>query len=185
MLEGGGPIRATVIHEILTNSIEAVRESSPEQCFMALTPMDDTIVGPALPVIDIWNDPGVWAVLDEGCNSTVCGEEWLERATACYAAVGYDVVKVSDVGKPFKGLSGTCVTKGSFRLPLGKNASYLEFLRHMWSQDAFLYCCRNMPKLRSISQNAWLIQLSQLQVARLSYAVWRKAVYCALIWVEL
>ena len=116
-LEGGGPIRATVIYEILTNSIEAVRESAPDACFMALTPMDDTIVGPALPVIDIWNDPGVWAVLDEGCNSTVCGEEWLERAIACYAAVGYDVVKVSDVGKPFKGLSGTCVTRGSLRLP--------------------------------------------------------------------
>ena len=40
-----------------------------------LSPMDDQIVGPASRVVDIWNDDGVWAVLNEGCNSTVCGSE--------------------------------------------------------------------------------------------------------------
>jgi hypothetical protein len=37
---------------------------------VALSPMDDQIVGPALRVIDSGNDEGVWALLDEGCNST-------------------------------------------------------------------------------------------------------------------
>ena len=63
--------------------------------------MDDQIVGPASRVVDIWNDDGVWAVLDEGCNSTVCGSEWMERAVEAYAAVGYEVVKISDETKPF------------------------------------------------------------------------------------
>ena len=33
----GEPIRASVIYEILANSIEAVREAAPEHCFMAIT----------------------------------------------------------------------------------------------------------------------------------------------------
>eukprot|EP00435_Cladocopium_sp_Y103_P073901 s140_g45.t1 len=82
-----------------------------------LTPMDVIHVGPALRVIDIWNDEGVWAVLDEGCNSTVCGSEWMTRAIASYATVGYDVVKLSDEPKPFKGLSGVTKTNASFRIP--------------------------------------------------------------------
>ena len=84
---------------------------------VALSPMDDQIVGPALRVVDIWNDEGVWAVLDEGCNSTVCGSEWMARAVEAYAAVGYDVVKVSDEAKSFKGLSGLTKTHGSYRIP--------------------------------------------------------------------
>ena len=34
-----------------------------------------------------------------------------------YAAVGYDVGKVSDETKPFKGLSGVTKTHGSYRIP--------------------------------------------------------------------
>ena len=80
---------------------------------VALSLMDDQIVGPALRVADIWNDEGVWA----GCNSTACGSERMERAVEAYAAVGYDVVKVSDETKPFKGLSGVKKTHGSYRKP--------------------------------------------------------------------
>ena len=116
----GEPVRASVIYEILGNCIEAVREAAPEHCFMAvteLTPLTDVVTGPALRVIDIWTDTDVWGVLDEGCNSTVCGSEWLARATENYAVIGYDVVKVSDEGKPFKGLSGMTNTNGSYRIP--------------------------------------------------------------------
>jgi len=118
-LQSGEPVRAAFVYEILANAIEAVREADPEHCFMAvaLSPMDDQIVGPALRVVDIWNDEGVWAVLDEGCNLTVCGSEWMERAVEAYAAVGYDVGKVSDETKPFKGLSGVTKTHGSYRIP--------------------------------------------------------------------
>ena len=34
----------------------------------------------------------------------VCGSEWLARATENYATIGYDVLKVSDEGRLFKGL---------------------------------------------------------------------------------
>ena len=113
----GEPIRAAVLYEILANSIEA---AAPEHCFMAvteLTPLEDVVTGPALRVIDIWTDSDVWGVLDEGCNATVCGSEWLASATENYATIGYDVLKVSDEGRPFKGLSGMTNTKGSFRIP--------------------------------------------------------------------
>ena len=82
-----------------------------------MTPSDDVVTGPALRVIDIWTDSDVWGVLDEGCNATVCGSDWLARATENYAKIGYDVLKVSDEGKPFKGLSGMTNTKGSYRIP--------------------------------------------------------------------
>ena len=64
--------RVAVVYEILANAIEAAPVADPEHCFMAvaLSPMDDQIVGPALRVIDSGNDEGVWALLDEGCNST-------------------------------------------------------------------------------------------------------------------
>ena len=45
----GEPIRASVLYEILANSIEAVREAAPEHCSMAvteLTPLDDVVTGP-------------------------------------------------------------------------------------------------------------------------------------------
>ena len=116
----GEPIRAAVLYEILANSIEAVREAAPEHCFMAvteLTPLDDVVTGPALRVIDIWTDSDVWGVLDEGCNATVCGSEWLARATENCDTIGYNVLKVSDEGRPFKGSAGMTNTKGSFRIP--------------------------------------------------------------------
>ena len=82
--------------------------------------MDDQIVGPASSVVDIWNDDGVWAVLDEGCNSTVRGSEWMERAVEAYAAVGYDVVKISDETKPFN--QGFCLESPK---PMAVTASLL------------------------------------------------------------
>ena len=116
----GEPVCAAVLYEILGNCVEAVREAAPQHCFMAvteLTPLDDVVTGPALRVNDIWTDSDVWGVLDEGFNATVCGSEWLARATENYATIGYDVLKVSDEGRPFKGLSGMTNTQGSYRIP--------------------------------------------------------------------
>ena len=33
-----------------------------------------------LPVIDTWEDPDVWALIDDGANRTVHGSEWMENA---------------------------------------------------------------------------------------------------------
>ena len=54
-LQSGEPVCAAVVSEILANAIEAVQEAGPEHCFIAvaLPPMDDQIVGPALRVTDI------------------------------------------------------------------------------------------------------------------------------------
>ena len=44
-----------------------------------------------LPVVDIYQSSGVYAVLDEGCNSTVHGTEWISNAAKKLSNLGYIV----------------------------------------------------------------------------------------------
>ena len=64
-----------------------------------------------------FNDEHVWGVLDEGCNSTVCGHEWMETRKAKLKNMGFDVPMQSDEQKAFKGLAGNVRTKGRYRIP--------------------------------------------------------------------
>ena len=70
-----------------------------------------------LPVVDVLNDEHVWGVLDEGCNSTVCGHEWMETCKAKLKNMGFEVLLQSDEQKAFKGLAGNVRTKGRYRIP--------------------------------------------------------------------
>ena len=42
-----------------------------------------------LPEVDTFASPDVWAVLDEGCNSTVHGKDWAQNAIPKLEALGY------------------------------------------------------------------------------------------------
>ena len=35
-----------------------------------------------LPIVDIFEHPGIWVCLDEGCNSSCHGKEWADNADA-------------------------------------------------------------------------------------------------------
>ena len=111
-------VRAAIAYGIFVSVIQAVQETDPEHCFtaVALTPTDNGFVGPAFRVTDIWNGDGVCACLRD--VGTVCDHEWMSGAVEAYAAVGYDVVKVSDERKPFKGFSGATKAHGSCRVLL-------------------------------------------------------------------
>eukprot|EP00435_Cladocopium_sp_Y103_P044934 s3831_g12.t1 len=127
-LEHDPHMRASVMIDILRNAIEAVIEArdhaahaahaAPSHAaYVALSPLEDDLECDALPIVDILNDEHVWGVLDEGCNSTVCGHEWMETCKAKLKVLGFDVPMQSDVQKAFKGLAGDVRTKGRFRIP--------------------------------------------------------------------
>ncbi|CAE7256176.1 AGM1 [Symbiodinium natans] len=70
-----------------------------------------------LPVVNIRTSPHVFAVLDEGCNSTVHGEDWGHESMSKYASFGYSTRFVKETSKTFKGLSGSTSTLGTRTFP--------------------------------------------------------------------
>ena len=117
-LELGEPVRIGVLFEILANAVECVREASPQTCFMGLlSDLNEATIENTLRLVDIMEDPGVWAVLDEGCNATVCGQAWIQNAKDKYARLGYDVADLQSDSKAFRGLAGDTKTLGKCRIP--------------------------------------------------------------------
>ena len=70
-----------------------------------------------LPVVNIYESQHVYAVLDEGCNSTVHGSEWVADAAGKLANMGYSTRFKPEASRTFKGLSGATETLGSRTLP--------------------------------------------------------------------
>ena len=70
-----------------------------------------------LPVVDIYQSSGVYAVLDEGCNSTVHGTEWISNAAKKLSNLEYSTRFSSNAARTFKGLSGETETLGGRRIP--------------------------------------------------------------------
>ena len=70
-----------------------------------------------LPVVDIYQSSGVYAVLDEGCNSTVHGTEWISNAAKKLSNLGYSTRFSSKAARTFKGLSGETETLGGRHIP--------------------------------------------------------------------
>ena len=74
-------IDSSTLKKMLDDAMDAVfdgpRAAEPA-AFMApqarVSGLDD------LPVVDILEDPGIWACLDEGCNSNCHGKIWRENA---------------------------------------------------------------------------------------------------------
>ena len=55
------------------------RFSSPEQVFEVVYHRELQAV--TIPIIDPYKDPGVWAIVDDGCNSCCFSEAWFENAS--------------------------------------------------------------------------------------------------------
>ena len=112
-------MRASVMVDILRNAIEAVVEArdTTHAGYVALSPLEDDLECSVLPVVDVLNDEHVWGVLDEGCNSMVCGHEWMETCRAKLKNMCFDVPMQSDEQKAFKSLAGNVHTKSRYRIP--------------------------------------------------------------------
>ena len=72
-----------------------------DSCAFSLTPDS----GPAdLPWVNIFEDEDVWAVLDEGCNSTCHGTRWAEDAEKKFNKKGWKCPWVHHRGKEYSGV---------------------------------------------------------------------------------
>ena len=117
----GEPIRAAVLYEILANSIRGSL-GKPHLNIVSwqsrkLTPLDDVVTGPALMVIDTWTDSDVGAFwMGDAMQRFVVLNGWHVQQRNM-PPLGMMSLKVSDEGRPFRGLSGMTNTKGSFRIP--------------------------------------------------------------------
>ena len=67
------------------------------------------------PLKDDWN---LWALLDEGCNSTCHGEQWRIHAQAVLKRRGYAPQRHSDAKSNFSGI-GEATCTGRWRFPIG------------------------------------------------------------------
>ena len=59
----------------------------------------------------------MYAVLDEGCNSTVHGTEWVSNAAKKLSNLGYSTRFSSNAARTFKGLSGETENLGGRHIP--------------------------------------------------------------------
>ena len=67
--------------------------------------------------VDIMADPGVWAILDEGCNTTCHSKMWRENAEEKYLQQGF-VVERFPSKKEYHGVGGSPIqTKFCFKFP--------------------------------------------------------------------
>ena len=72
-----------------------------------------------LPLVDPQKDDwNLWALLDEGCNSTCHGEQWRIHAQAVLKRRGYAPVRLSDNKSSFSGI-GEATCTGRWRFPIG------------------------------------------------------------------
>ena len=79
---------------------DCVQEASDNEliAFMAPTPAPSISADTALSrlrSIDIFKDDGVWATLDEGCNSCCHGKAWALNAEDKYEKLGYCLLYTS------------------------------------------------------------------------------------------
>ena len=86
--------------------------------------MNNGLVYPQQEIRYTWcdNDPNIYAILDEGCNSTCHSQYWIEKAEAIFKKLGYKVGWASKEGKVFSGLgSQGNKTQGCRVLPFSLN----------------------------------------------------------------
>jgi hypothetical protein len=72
----------------------------------------------SLRIVDPYEDPGVWCIVDEGANSNTHGEEWLDNEKGKWAFKGVRPVLKDATSTSFTGV-GTKASSGSYMLPTG------------------------------------------------------------------
>ena len=71
-----------------------------------------------IPIIDPYTDPGVWAIVDDGCNSCCFSDAWKQNADWKWRIKGFAAYLKSSVATSFNGV-GTSTTAGKYVLPFG------------------------------------------------------------------
>ena len=72
---------------------------------------------PDLRVVDMMNDDGVWAILDEGCNMTCHSRSWRQNAEQKLLNLGF-TMEALEARKEYNGVGATATKSSSmFRIP--------------------------------------------------------------------
>ena len=82
--------------------------------------MPTTVRNPSseLPTVDVMKDPGIWVVMDEGCNSMCHSRAWAENAEMKLEKLGMEFEWINRTSKIFNGIGGAKVhTHGKRRIP--------------------------------------------------------------------
>ena len=85
--------------------------------FMALGDIDRLRPGGNMPTVDVNASKDIWAVLDEGCNSSVHGSGWADRAEKKLARFGLEVLWTSRKAKWYSGISTPIFATGKRAIP--------------------------------------------------------------------
>ena len=85
--------------------------------FMALGDTGRIKTGCNMPTVDTEASLDVWAVLDEGCNSSVHGAGWAARAEAKLAGFGLGVLWINCKAKRYSGISTPIIATGKRAIP--------------------------------------------------------------------
>ena len=72
---------------------------------------------PLSPYVNPYEDPGIWAILDEGCNSSTHTRPWRENAEAKWLKLGFQCYISNPKKTKFTGIGQTYST-GRYKLPM-------------------------------------------------------------------
>ena len=79
--------------------------------------LQDDEVALTLPEVDLMSSPDIYAVLDEGANSSVAGGVWMRNTEQKLHRLGFEAPWMSSEAKTFNGLDSTTSTLGTRRIP--------------------------------------------------------------------
>ena len=71
-----------------------------------------------LPVVDIWNDLDVWAMIDDGANRTVHGKEWMDNTLRKLDRFGLTAPWKDHTHSRIKGIGEATYSTGTRQLPV-------------------------------------------------------------------
>ncbi len=80
-----GQVYSSELVTVLQDAIASVTDEAPDTAFMAT---GERVTGCSVSV-DIYQDKGVWATLDEGCNSNCHGRAWARNAEDKFELMAY------------------------------------------------------------------------------------------------
>ncbi len=92
-------------------------ESVAHMALKERTKMMPEIQAMNLRVVDPYEDDGIWAIVDEGCNSSAHGKSWRENAERKLAVLGFKVQKMNSKVHNYSGIGATKTT-GKYRFPM-------------------------------------------------------------------
>ena len=112
---------STDLVSTLQDAIYMVYEETLEaQALMAITSIDHlpAALDGGLPYVDIYEDPGIWAVFDEGCNSACHSKAWADDAEKKLEKIGMQPVWIHQRPRSYTGI-GKQNTSGNKAFPVG------------------------------------------------------------------